>query len=1850
MYQPAMLLLRVLVIVLLWIQDVTGIEESSGDQDHGSVGSYSGNGQSILTTNVRSDCDHDVYKNFSDGVLCRQLGNLTSNGLINITADVMLLSIVSLVALENVSIIGHDNPTVNCDNAGGIYFDNCHNCTIVGITWEKCGNKTNSKPAIELYDSSNIIIQNCSFQDSIAQAIALSEMSGNVSINSCKFVSNNYFEGNGTAIHYISKIRHHFKFQFMIINCNFTQNGASYDTSLVYISPSSNQSVEQVYFINNTFLSNPGGLIYISYQKVIVSGFLMFEKNKVSSGARMFIINHSNIIFKNSSVKFINNMVTDNGRALHIQNSNIVFCVTTTVKLHDNKAILYITQNSNVTFEENSTLNVDGTAFLIHYSDVTFKGSSAVTISNNQANYYGAALYTSYNSNFTFEENSTLNVDGTAFYIYYSEVTFKGSSAVTISNNQADNNGGALYISYNSDVTFEENSTLNVDGTVLHLYNSDVTFKGSSAVTISNNQADNNGGALYISYNSDVTFEGNSTVTISNNQADNGGALYISYNSDVTFEGNSTVTISNNQADNGGALYISYNSDVTFEGNSTVTISNNQADYYGGALYIIQNCSVKFEGNSTVMISNNSAGYDGALYIRDNSDVTFAENSIVKISNNRADNNGGGLHINNSNVTFEGNSMVTISNNQADNNGGAIYIRDNSDVTFEENSTVTIYNNQADNNGGGLFVNDNSDVIFKGNCAINFDNNTANNSGGALYLIQNCNMSFKEDSCVVFYSNTAGVNGGAFSTSDNCSVIIKGNSNVAFNNNSALGNGGAMYSEFQNVIIFQVRATVEFNDNKATVFGGAVCSRYNSEIMFENDCSVTFSRNEAFQGGAMFAQSIVFNENSSIKFDNNKATFGGAFHVSSITFKENTYIKFENNKAIINGGAIHSDNSNIIAKQNSIIIFNNNIAENGGAIFASTATLLVSEYSDVTFDKNSAGQNGGAIYFNDQIYASFNDSSEVTWTSNTANNYGGAIYSKITQKSRYNSEIMFENDCTVTFSRNEAFQGGAIFTPSIVFNENSSVQFDNNKATFGGAFHVSSITFKENTYIKFESNKAIINGGAIYSDNSNIIAKQNSIIIFNNNIAENGGAIFASTATLLVSEYSDVTFDKNSAGQNGGAIYFNDQIYASFNDSSEVTWTSNTANNYGGAIYSKITQNTKYVNISEINGSDNTAGVAGNLLYIDVPKSCRNICFADRVVGGSNQTLYQSTFDRNVATTPKILQLYNTAKCIGNESAQCQKYYINNIMLGQEILIYPCLLDHYNNPAEVTQFRIIGDNNQNFSLYGLEYTSISCNHTVEGINIVGNKTISGLPSNYSMNFTSYATGREVISTTLTVELSPCHPGFQYQNKSHRCECYNNSRIVSCSGSSSTIARGYWFGYVTEIPTIAICPINYCNFGCCRTTNGYYQLSPERVNQCKSHRSGTACGSCEEGYTLSYGSVECISTNKCSAGLITLVVILTVLYWFVIVVAVFIIMYYRVGIGYFYVLTYYYSVVDIMLSQHTDLLGGLDITITIMSSIAQISPQFLGQLCLFKNMSGIDQQFIRYIHPLAVSVILIIISWLARHSNRLSMFISRGIIQAICFLLLLSYTSVATTSLLLMRPLIFADVDNLYAYLSPDIQYFHGCHLAYGITAIMLALLIVIGLPLLLLTEPFLNRKINYFRIKPLLDQFQGCYKDKYRWFAAYYMICRLIIIIIIIANFSDVFISRYLLLTASTIIALVHETIRPYANNILNIFDGTILQLMVLVTALPLFESFDSSLVIGISFVLVILPLVQFAVMMIYSSRQTLMKVTKNVIKFFQDKDVPDNNAANDAENNDVNLVIDDSMRRNATVATIYEE
>ena len=138
--------------------------------------------ESILNNSENSCCTF-TNVNCSCPSLYSALANLTSNVLINITTDVKLFSIVTLSDLANITIIGHNNPTINCDNSGGVHFMNCSHCVIDGITWEGCGtgnNVGNNDPVLKFFNSSNILIKNCSFQHSIGQAVVLSGVSGNV--------------------------------------------------------------------------------------------------------------------------------------------------------------------------------------------------------------------------------------------------------------------------------------------------------------------------------------------------------------------------------------------------------------------------------------------------------------------------------------------------------------------------------------------------------------------------------------------------------------------------------------------------------------------------------------------------------------------------------------------------------------------------------------------------------------------------------------------------------------------------------------------------------------------------------------------------------------------------------------------------------------------------------------------------------------------------------------------------------------------------------------------------------------------------------------------------------------------------------------------------------------------------------------------------------------------------------------------------------------------------------------------------------------------------------------------------------------------------------------------------------------------------------------------------------------------------------------------------------------------------------------------------------------------------------------------------------------------------------------
>ena len=689
---------------------------------------------------------------------------------------------------------------------------------------------------------------------------------------------------------------------------------------------------------------------------------------------------------------------------------------------------------------------------------------------------------------------------------------------------------------------------------------------------------------------------------------------------------------------------------------------------------------------------------------------------------------------------------------------------------------------------------------------------------------------------------------------------------------------------------------------------------------------------------------------------------------------------------------------------------------------------------------------------------------------------------------------------------------------------------------------------------------------------------------------------------LIIPEFQlegNTQFINNSAA-NGAAVYLKEVHTVSFDDNANVQFSNNFAEQRGGAMYFNLSVDYCDVfkdisNTSNVSFSSNSAGMAGNSIYFSIPQGCKIITNTSNISSllyiPNKFNYFQPRYIKGspVVTSPHGISLHPPAAVVLNSSSNSYALQQSK-MLGEPIQFTASVLDYFSYVTEPVVFSVncetCGDD---YVLSTYEQIVIH-DHTINEFEVFP-RAQNDVTNKMNITITLLSFWSPIykyINASLSIELSSCHTGYLFDKYKSlpQCVCYPYPDVVHCTEQYVEIKTGYWIGLLGKHHTLSVCPNSYCNFAKrTETSEGYYDVPTEPDDQCSSHRTGVACGECKSGYTLAYDSPGCIITDKsCSVGMTVLVIVLTILYWITIVSGVFCLMYarFKIPLGYVYAIIYYYSIVDVLLIN--DVSEGTSWLLSILSSFAKLTPQLFGQLCLVEGLSGIDQQFIHYSHALAVALILLIIVLAARRSGRLTRFVGPCIIRVICLLLLLSYTSLASTSLQLLRPLKFDEVTEVRTYSSPDIKYFTGRHLAYAIVAILFEVIIVIGLPLFLLLEPVLSRlsqKVNFIRFKPLLDEFQNSYKDKYRWFAAYYLICRQVIFLIVYVGNGDYYKMLFYLLIACIIIAMIHMCFQPYKNNVLNALDGVILLVLVVVVNLNTFSFLPSAS----STVLVILPL-----------------------------------------------------------------
>lgn len=422
-------------------------------------------------------------------------------------------------------------------------------------------------------------------------------------------------------------------------------------------------------------------------------------------------------------------------------------------------------------------------------------------------------------------------------------------------------------------------------------------------------------------------------------------------------------------------------------------------------------------------------------------------------------------------------------------------------------------------------------------------------------------------------------------------------------------------------------------------------------------------------------------------------------------------------------------------------------------------------------------------------------------------------------------------------------------------------------------------------------------------------------------------------------------------------------------------------------------------------------------------------------------------------------------------------------------------------------------------------------------------------------------------------------------------CYSQTDNVVCNlyddiSYTACIQHGYWYGEVlndvTGSPQYAAlpCPLGNCNYsgqaGCPTRRCGpegspyyFYCALPQDDSDdlCLFNKGGTLCAYCKANYSSTMNNIECIPSDKCSSGYIALNVFLNLLFWIVslsmILMAAKLDL--RIGSGQFYCLVFYFSILQYFVGD-TFLSKFLYAVQLLFTGFIQVDPHMFGLIAI---CSGLDTNNLvvvatHYANPLLLATVIVIIVYVSSRWPRFAMFGSKNSgINAICILLYILFISLTQSSVSTLIPLKYPGLKGTYVLLVPDHKYFDSTHLPYALVALAIQAFLVYPFLFLLMLSPCLIRfrTLNLTRIKPILDEFQACYHDKYRSFAGYYLLCRQIIFVILLLNFG-IFSFIYILQVFSIFMLVLHCVIQPYKCTRLNVLDSLLLLDLVLLSLL----------------------------------------------------------------------------------------
>ena len=911
---------------------------------------------------------------------------------------------------------------------------------------------------------------------------------------------------------------------------------------------------------------------------------------------------------------------------------------------------------------------------------------------------------------------------------------------------------------------------------------------------------------------------------------------------------------------------------------------------------------------------------------------------------------------------------------------------------------------------------------------------------------------------------------------------------------------------------------------------------------------------------------------------NNTATFGGGINIEVHDYSLNNAFSIINVTITGNAATLHAAGGLRITERSS----------HGNKYNLNNQFLL----NHVTFSNNHAKWGGGSglaftrshsstteNMLNRQTSVSFNS---CTWIFNTALYAGAATFIA----NLYANKI----DVAVNVSfKNCTFQGNEIPTP---YSAGRSQRFGQGTIYTVGI----PLFFSGQTIVDESLGTALVISAAVVE-----FAGQ---VEFTNGQSAQGGAIYLSDISWInLRKGLSMKFQHNSAFEAGGAIYYVYEPARAFNISQAcfIQYSDNHT----------LTPSEWDVTIIFNN---NKALYGGNAIHVTDPPGC--IWPNGEFLFDISKT-HPFNFTLNREHVPIVGTPIHNLTLMSPVNVTKSGHYIIEIMPGEELKIPVNVPDFFNSSRAVSPLDVKCFNytlvQENMYFEDACGPGGSFNYSGPRVFVV-NTSISGIQLGGPINSTDLILTFKTLEvqpivTFLRVFMNECRYGFHYDEESKYCRCYDSRYAVKCYDFDDSrmqtpcIRIGYWYGEIhTGNSGEGACTFDKCKPSCqekCQNLEGWCKLPAHDYDLCIYNHAGPLCALCKSGYSYNYDGVFCVPDEDCNPLNAVLVVFVIVTFWVLLIVGLLAIMrmHLRIGSGYVYCFLYYFSILPFMAGNNLDN-HSFDVFVGLFYSIVRLDPEFLSQisLCFIKGITAIQMKFFQYFHPLVVTVTIYLIILLSRRCPRLFRFSEQSPLHALCILLLLSYNSLFQTSLYLLAPVTFHNAFTSipqHVWIQPNTPYFDPTqHLPYALVALLIELFLVVPFTFIMLFAPFLLRWRRMARFKPIWDEYQACYRDKYRWFAGYYLVCRHLIALAAFASPSEV-ITIFSHQVLNILILLIHAYIQPYRERWLNILDTIFLLDLVFLSIIngsTAAEVFANSfhLQLAIRYILIMIPCLYF--------------------------------------------------------------